>query len=64
MPDEASLVVEVDFDTDPNAPGFRRDVVDAINQALAVARQEDLHVDENEAPLFITKLRIVPRRQG
>lgn len=27
LPDEVTLVVEVEFDTDPNAPDFRRDVI-------------------------------------
>ncbi len=62
LPDEVKLLVEVGFDTDPNAPGFRRDVIEAIVQALEDAQQESLHIEEGEVPTFIVGLRILPSR--
>jgi hypothetical protein len=60
LPDEVTLVVEVGFDTDPNASDFRRDVIEAIVQALEDARQEELHIEEGEVPTFVIGLRILP----
>jgi hypothetical protein len=60
LPDEVTLVVEVGFDTDPNAPDFRRDVIEAIVRALEDAKQEELHIEEGEVPTFIIGLRILP----
>jgi hypothetical protein len=51
------LVVEVDFDTDPNAAGFRQSVINAIKSTT-----DD--VVENEVGLAIGQLRITPKRYG
>jgi hypothetical protein len=48
------LVVEVDFDTDPNAAEFRRAVIDAIKSTV-----DD--VLQNEVTQAIGQLRITPR---
>jgi hypothetical protein len=49
-----TLVVEVDFDTDPNSTGFRQNVLDAIVETTAA-------VLEGETTMIITNLRIVPK---
>ncbi|WP_158807369.1 hypothetical protein [Beijerinckia sp. L45] len=50
-----TLVVEVNFDTDPNASDFRQDVIDAIEgTAKAVLAYQTTQVIDN--------LKIVPRR--
>jgi hypothetical protein len=54
------LVVEVDFDTDPNAPNFRRMVLEAIEEVLSNSLQDNLHI-EDERPVLVDGLRIVPR---
>ncbi len=48
-----TLVVEVDFDTDPNTFQFRQNVLDAI-QATAT------DVLENETTMVVSHLRVVP----
>ncbi len=63
LPDEVTLVVEVGFDTDPNAPDFRRDLIEAIVRALEDAKQEELHIEDGEVPIFIIGLRILPAQQ-
>ncbi len=60
-PDDKLLIVEVDFDTDPDALSFRRDVIEAIYESMIAALEEDIRLGA-EAPNFITGLRIVPRR--
>ncbi len=60
-PDDKELVVEVDFDTDPNAPGFRRSVIEAICETMDAALEEEVSLGA-ETPGFIAGLRIVPRR--
>jgi hypothetical protein len=54
------LVVEVDFDTDPNAPNFRGRVLEAIEEVLSDSLQDNLHI-EDERPVLVDGLRIVPR---
>ncbi len=49
------LVVEVDFDTDPNAAGFRQEVINAI-------RSTTDDVLQNETTIAIGQLRIIPKR--
>ncbi len=60
-PDDKKLVVEVDFDTDPNAPGFQRNVIEAICETLSAALEEEISLGR-ETPGFIAGLRIVPKR--
>lgn len=49
-----TLVVEVDFDTDPNASQFRQSVLDEIkNTAIDVLR--------NETTMVVSRLKIVPK---
>ncbi len=48
------LVVEVDFDTDPNSPRCRRNVIDAIETTVFDFLRE-------ETTMVISGLRIVPR---
>jgi hypothetical protein len=50
------LVVEVEFDTDPNAAGFRQSVINA-------AKSTTDDVLKNELTLAIGQLRIVPKRE-
>lgn len=47
------LVVEVDFDTDPNSNDFRREVLDAIWDT-------GKSVLENETTMIVSHVRIVP----
>ena len=49
-----TLVVEVNFPTDPNDHGFRQSVLDAIRDTAA-------GVLENETAMVISHLKIVPR---
>jgi hypothetical protein len=49
-----TLVVEVTFDTDPNSPGFRRNVLDAIEDTA----KGDL---TDETTMIMSFLKIVPR---
>jgi hypothetical protein len=49
------LVVEVDFDTDPNAAGFRQKVINAISSTT-----DD--VLQNETSIAIDQLQIIPKR--
>jgi hypothetical protein len=51
------LVVEVDFDTDPSNPGFRRSVLDSIENTT-------MEISENETTAIVGHLRIVPKRMG
>lgn len=48
------LVVEVGFPTDPNAPGFRPNVLDAIEGTV-------VDVLEKETTMVVSGLRIVPK---
>jgi hypothetical protein len=50
-----TLVVEIEFDTDPNNDGFRQSVIDAIYETVDA-------VLKDETPLTISHLRIVPKR--
>jgi hypothetical protein len=50
------LVVEVDFDTDPNAAEFRQEVINAI-------RSTTDDVLQNETTLAIGQIRIIPQRR-
>ncbi len=59
--DAKLLVVEVDFDTDPNAPGYRDDVIAEIGQVYAEVQVEGLHLEDNR-PVLVSGLRIVPAR--
>jgi hypothetical protein len=48
-----TLVVEVDFDTDPNNPTYRQNVIDAIwDTARSV---------QNDTTMVISALRVVPK---
>ena len=49
-----TLVVEVDFDTDPNSPAFRRSVMDAIESTTK-------DVLKNETTMVVSRLRVVPK---
>ncbi len=49
-----SLVVEVDFDTDPNSPKFRQSAMDAIVDSA----NGDL---KNENTMIVSRIRIVPK---
>jgi hypothetical protein len=49
-----TLVVEVDFNTDPNSSEFRQEAVDAI---LTTTKD----VLANETTMIVSRLRIVPR---
>jgi len=49
-----TLVVEVAFDTDPNSPDFRQNVIDAIEETATTVLAE-------EPTMVITHLRIVPK---
>jgi hypothetical protein len=49
-----TLVIEVDFDTDPSSPGFREDVLDKI---LSVATS----VLESSSTLLINRLHVIPK---
>ena len=49
-----TLVVEVDFDTDPNSPEFRGSVLDAIRDTVASVLAE-------ETRMVVSHLRIVPK---
>jgi hypothetical protein len=48
-----TLVVEVEFDTDPNCSGFRQSVLDAIKDTA-------VGVLANETPMIVSDLKIVP----
>jgi hypothetical protein len=50
-----TLVVEVEFDTDPNSTEFRQNVFDAI-ASTAIGAQE-------ETTMIISSLRVVPKRK-
>lgn len=49
-----TLVVEVDFSTDPNSPSYRQNVMDAIESTVA-------DVLQNETTMVVSRLRIVPK---
>ncbi|QGM96157.1 hypothetical protein [Methylocystis parvus] len=57
------LVVEVDFDTDPNAPDYRGKTVSAIGETFDEVLAEGLH-PEDDHPVLVSGLRIVPSRRG
>ena len=48
------LVVEVEFDTDPDNPRFRQDVLDAIEDTL-------MEVSKDETTSVVGHLRIIPK---
>ena len=48
------LVVEVEFDTDPSNPEFRRSVLDSIENAT-------MEISQNETTAVVGHLRIVPK---
>jgi hypothetical protein len=50
-----TLVVEVDFDTDPNSPQCRANVLHAIKDTCASVLQ-------NETTMMVSYLRIVPKQ--
>jgi hypothetical protein len=52
-----SLVVEVEFDTDPNNPQCRRNVLDAIKDTAR-------GVLENDTTMIVSDLKIVPKLTG
>ena len=49
-----TLVVEVEFDTDPNEYAFRRSVMDAIEETAR-------GVLEEETTMIVSRLKVVPR---
>jgi hypothetical protein len=49
-----TLVVEVEFDTDPNNPQCRRNVLDAIKDTVR-------GVLENDTTMIVSDLKIVPK---
>ena len=49
-----TLVVEVDFSTDPNESGYRQNVMDAIHETAG-------GVLRNETTMVISHLKIVPK---
>jgi hypothetical protein len=49
-----TLVVEVDFNTDPNSAECRREVIDAIESTVKDALA-------NETTMIVSRVRIVPR---
>lgn len=53
------LVVEVAFDTDPNAPDFRGQTIEAIGATFNDVVQEGLQADDGR-PVIISRIRIVP----
>jgi hypothetical protein len=48
------LVVEVEFDTDPNEYEFRRSVMDAIEETARGVLEED-------TTMIVSRLKVVPR---
>ena len=51
-----TLVVEVDFSTDPNEYSFRQNVVDAIHETAGSVLQ-------NETTMIVSRLKIVPKER-
>lgn len=51
-----TLVVEVNFDTDPNASDFRQDVIDAIEATMK-------DVLAYQTTVIVENLKIVPQRR-
>ena len=49
-----TLVVEVEFDTDPNNESFRQSVLDAIHETVDA-------VLKNETTMTVSRLKIVPK---
>jgi hypothetical protein len=49
------LVVEVEFDTDPSDPRFRKSTLDAIEDTI-------MELTKNETTSIVGHLRIVPKR--
>jgi hypothetical protein len=49
------LVVEVEFDTDPSDPRFRKSTLDAIENTI-------MELTKNETTSIVGHLRIVPKR--
>jgi hypothetical protein len=49
-----TLVVEVEFDTDPNNDSFRQSVIDAIHETAD-------NVLKNETSMIVSHLKIVPK---
>jgi hypothetical protein len=49
-----TLVVEVDFDTDPNSGQFRQSVLDAIRETAVTVLQE-------ETTMTVSRLKLVPK---
>ncbi|WP_442756584.1 hypothetical protein ACNHKD_08275 [Methylocystis sp. JAN1] len=55
--DAKLLVVEVDFDTDPNSAGYSDRAIAAIGQAYEDVLQEGL---QDNRPVLVSGIRIVP----
>ena len=51
------LVVEVESDTDPGNPGFRRSVLEAIENTT-------MEISQDETTAVVGHLRIVPKEAG
>ena len=51
-----TLVVEVEFDTDPNDPQYQQNVLDAVLDTA-------FGVQEHETTMIVTHLKIVPRER-
>ena len=48
-----TLVIEVDFDTDPNSPGFQQSTLDAIERTV-------IGVLTDDTTMIVSYLKIVP----
>jgi hypothetical protein len=59
--DSKLLFVEVDFDTDPNAPDYRAKTISAIGVTYKEFLQEGLHF-EDDHPVLLAGVRIIPAR--
>lgn len=57
-PDSKLLVVEVDFDTDPNAPDYKQKTISAIGETYKEVLLEGLL--EDRFPVLVSGIRIVP----
>jgi hypothetical protein len=51
------LVVEVSFDTDPNSPECRRNVLEAIRDTVIAFL-------ENETTMIVSHLKVIPKGRG
>ncbi|WP_424363120.1 hypothetical protein [Methylocystis parvus] len=57
--DPKLLVVEVDFDTDPNSPNYSDRAIEAIGRVFDDVLLEGLHPEDNR-PVLVAGIRIIP----